>query len=84
MVESGGKNSGALPGDAIEKVLPYMNGFHNNIDFIKKGVEGIVNLQRIQRNVLQTHKRKKVKQTNNPRIKKKNLIMFLYFKKKEK
>lgn len=35
MVTMGNKEMGALPGDAIEKVLPYMNGLYNNIEIIK-------------------------------------------------
>lgn len=35
MVTMGNKEMGALPGNAIEKVLPFMNGLTNNLDIIK-------------------------------------------------
>lgn len=35
MVTMGNKEMGALPGNAIEKVLPFMNGLNNNIEIIK-------------------------------------------------
>ncbi|MEI6118449.1 MAG: PhoH family protein [bacterium] len=59
MVEMGGKNSGALPGNAIEKVLPFMNGFHNNLDLIKKRSRGNKksDVQEVETNVETTRKR---------------------------
>lgn len=35
IVPLSGYDNGALPGDAIEKVLPYMNSLYDNINFLK-------------------------------------------------